>query len=82
MMPRFRRVLVLSAVLSIQLYCGIECSALDISCQTIQTEGGGSRTLRFLTINVWSGLDYEGVSSFGEYESDERRGGSPVSPPS
>ncbi len=73
MMPRFRRIFVLSAILSIQLQYGIDCSARDISCQTIQTEGGGSRALRLLTINVWSGLDYEGFFSFGEYESDERR---------
>lgn len=30
--------------------------------------------LRVLTINVWSGLDYEGVFKFGEYESADRRG--------
>lgn len=29
--------------------------------------------LRVLTINVWSGLDYEGFASFGEYEPRERR---------
>jgi endonuclease/exonuclease/phosphatase family metal-dependent hydrolase len=29
--------------------------------------------LRILTINVWSGLDYEGVFKFGEYEPRERR---------
>jgi len=30
-------------------------------------------TLKILTINVWSGLDYEGVWKMGEYESRERR---------
>jgi endonuclease/exonuclease/phosphatase family metal-dependent hydrolase len=30
--------------------------------------------LRFLTINVWSGLDYEGFFKYGEYESKLRRG--------
>ena len=29
--------------------------------------------LRVLTVNVWSGLDYEGFASFGEYEPRERR---------
>jgi len=29
--------------------------------------------LRVLTVNVWSGLDYEGFASFGEYEPGERR---------
>jgi len=30
-------------------------------------------TLRILTVNTWSGLDYDGFFKFGEYESDERR---------
>ncbi len=30
-------------------------------------------SLKVLTINVWSGLDYRGTFSFGEYESDEIR---------
>jgi len=29
--------------------------------------------LRFLTINVWSGLDYQGTLKMGEYETRERR---------
>jgi len=29
--------------------------------------------LRLLTINTWSGLDYQGFFKFGEYESDKRR---------
>ncbi len=32
-----------------------------------------SQTLRLLTINVWSGLDYNGIFHIGEYESAERR---------
>lgn len=32
-----------------------------------------SRTLKVLTANVWSGLDYHGTFSFGEYENDEAR---------
>ena len=32
-----------------------------------------SRTVKILTINVWSGLDYRGTFSFGEYENDETR---------
>ncbi len=30
-------------------------------------------TLRILTINAWSGLDYLGVFKFGEYEDEDRR---------
>jgi len=30
--------------------------------------------LRVITINVWSGLDYDGTFKMGEYESEERRG--------
>ncbi len=29
--------------------------------------------LRFLTINIWSGLDYQGTLKMGEYETKERR---------
>lgn len=32
-----------------------------------------AQTLRFVTINVWSGLDYHGVSTVGEYEPTETR---------
>lgn len=30
-------------------------------------------SLKILTLNVWSGLDYRGTFKFGEYESDARR---------
>ena len=33
----------------------------------------GPVTLRILTINVWSGVDYRGTLRFGEYESRARR---------
>lgn len=33
----------------------------------------GAPRLRLLTINAWSGLDYEGFFKFGEYEPEERR---------
>jgi len=33
----------------------------------------GAPRLRLLTINAWSGLDYEGFFMFGEYEPAERR---------
>ncbi|MDP2915450.1 MAG: BamA/TamA family outer membrane protein [Candidatus Aminicenantes bacterium] len=33
----------------------------------------GAPRLRLLTINAWSGLDYEGFFKFGEYEPAERR---------
>ena len=33
----------------------------------------GVPRLRLLTINTWSGLDYEGFFKFGEYEPEERR---------
>jgi len=29
--------------------------------------------LKVVTLNIWSGLDYEGVWKFGEYESDDIR---------
>ena len=29
--------------------------------------------LRVVDINVWSGLDYQGALSMGEYETDDRR---------
>jgi endonuclease/exonuclease/phosphatase family metal-dependent hydrolase len=32
-----------------------------------------NKTLKVLTVNVWSGLDYRGTFSFGEYENDETR---------
>lgn len=32
-----------------------------------------SKTLKIITINVWSGLDYQGDFKFGEYESSSRR---------
>jgi len=35
--------------------------------------GAAASRLRVLTINAWSGLDYVGSGSFGEYEPKERR---------
>jgi endonuclease/exonuclease/phosphatase family metal-dependent hydrolase len=35
--------------------------------------GAAEPRLRVLTVNAWSGLDYEGFASFGEYEPKERR---------
>jgi len=37
-------------------------------CQKVYAEG--SRSLRVLTINLWSGSDYRGVWSFGQWESE------------
>ena len=34
---------------------------------------GGQRSLKIVTINVWSGLDYHGSFKFGEYEFPDRR---------
>jgi len=39
--------------------------------QTVYSESVLS--LKILTINIWSGVDYKGVWRFGEYESRERR---------
>jgi endonuclease/exonuclease/phosphatase family metal-dependent hydrolase len=38
-----------------------------------QAVNAQTRSLRILTINVWTGLDYRGFFTFGEYESAERR---------
>lgn len=35
--------------------------------------GGNEKTVRVLTVNIWSGVDYKGVWKFGEYEPEERR---------
>jgi hypothetical protein len=35
--------------------------------------GGNEKTVRILTVNIWSGVDYKGVWKFGEYEPEERR---------
>jgi len=37
------------------------------------SQARGEGTLRLLTINVWSGLDYSGTFSFGYYEPEDRR---------
>ena len=52
---------------------GILIPALSLS--SIHSGPNAEAThLRFLTINVWSGLDYEGFFKYGEYESKLRRG--------
>ncbi len=33
-----------------------------------------AQNLRVATVNIWSGIDYRGVWSVGEYESEQRRG--------
>jgi hypothetical protein len=43
-----------------------------IAILTLPTQGE-SLSLRILTVNVWSGLDYQGTLRFGQYESTERR---------
>lgn len=50
-----------------------DCAGQDIDYSMILTDGGQPSSLRLLTINVWSGLDYEGFFRFGEYETGERR---------
>jgi len=50
-----------------------DCAGQDIDYRMILTDEVQQPSLRFLTINVWSGLDYEGVIRFGEYETDERQ---------
>ena len=55
---RFRLLLILLCL------CGFLCQ---------ETLAEGSRPLRVLTINVWSGSDYRGVWSFGEWESKATR---------
>ena len=54
----------------------VEFAGIHGSAQ--QREGSGDtssdmKTLRIVTINVWSGLDYHGSFMFGQYESEEKR---------
>ncbi|MCU0846066.1 MAG: endonuclease/exonuclease/phosphatase family protein [Spirochaetes bacterium] len=45
-----------------------------IGCGRKQSENGAVReNLRFMSINIWSGLDYKGTLVMGEYETPERR---------
>ena len=46
-------------------------SLTSLSLLALPAHAGDS--LRILTINVWSGLDYRGMLSYGYYESPERR---------
>ncbi|MFW5752271.1 MAG: endonuclease/exonuclease/phosphatase family protein, partial [bacterium] len=40
---------------------------------SVNNRNNESGILKVMTINVWSGLDYEGTLSMGEYEAKERR---------
>lgn len=58
----------------------IACAAFaflaNVTITSAQARGDASlaiSTLRVATINMWSGLDYAGTMSMGEWESDERR---------
>lgn len=54
----------------------VNISAFYAHPQAVKVDAGMGRrniSLRVLTINVWSGLDYEGILRMGEYESKERR---------
>ncbi len=42
-----------------------------LAAQQITTQSHGS--LKLATINVWSGPDYQGLLSFGEWETEEVR---------
>jgi len=53
------------------LACLLFSLALAVSSASGRTEE--APRLRLLTINTWSGLDYEGFFKFGEYEPDSRR---------
>ena len=46
---------------------------LTMAAAGLPVRAGESPKLRVLTINAWSGLDYEGFASFGEYEPKARR---------
>ncbi len=48
-------------------------ACLLISQPLISGQKPALSRLRLLTINAWSGLDYQGFFKFGEYESAERR---------
>ncbi len=42
-------------------------------CASSSADFAGHDSLRVVTINVWSGLDYRGTVRFGEYETMDRR---------
>jgi endonuclease/exonuclease/phosphatase family metal-dependent hydrolase len=46
---------------------------LWLGASALAARPAASPRLRVLTVNVWSGLDYEGFAKFGEYEPRERR---------
>jgi endonuclease/exonuclease/phosphatase family metal-dependent hydrolase len=47
--------------------------ALWLGASALAARPAAPPRLRVLTVNVWSGLDYEGFAKFGEYEPRERR---------
>jgi endonuclease/exonuclease/phosphatase family metal-dependent hydrolase len=57
-----------AALVAILVFC-----ARAIPAQTAASPATRVTHLRVLTINVWSGLDYEGIARFGEYETRARR---------
>lgn len=50
---------------------GYTLTCLSIPVHAVQAESPSSVTLKILTINVWSGLDYQGVWKMGTYESSK-----------
>ncbi|MGA2586312.1 MAG: endonuclease/exonuclease/phosphatase family protein [Candidatus Aminicenantales bacterium] len=48
-------------------------TALWLGASALAARPAAPPRLRVLTVNVWSGLDYEGFAKFGEYEPRERR---------
>ncbi len=54
-------------------FANTETVGQEMKYRTEFTGGAGQGQLRLLTINVWSGLDYTGFTSFGEYEEKQRR---------
>src|SRR6056297_1497412 len=68
---RFWKSVYVSLVMVIVLMMIFNCTGC--SDNAVTTKDNESSVLKVMTINVWSGLDYEDTLSMGEYESEERR---------
>lgn len=63
-------IIMIGLVLLIQSYTLSQYNRSDVEANHSPSD---STTLKIITINVWSGLDYQGNFKFGEYESLDRR---------
>lgn len=65
-----RVIFMIGLVLLIQFYAFSQNNRSNVEANSSLAD---SSTLKIITINVWSGLDYQGTFKFGEYESSARR---------